>query len=143
MKTIKQAEHDCREAARSRLAERGLPYDAVTTADGGWIPAWNIHHAVEIEGLTEPVENRIQAILTTKSAKTQVERLDNFRLLSLDSVTKLPSFLGKAGADLDKARADWDKAWADCASDLAPLHLADVPNHTWNGKTLAGVPHGY
>jgi len=44
----------------------------------------------------------------------------------------------KAKADYRKAKADYRKAQVDYAltPECAAAHLADVPNHTWNGKGI-------
>ena len=168
MKTILEAAKACRAAWKA-------------APKATW--AWCLHHAVRLEPLTEPAENRIAYILTKKPEKEQVARLNNFRPV----ISKLPDALLKAGADYDKARADYDKAradydkakadddkaeadcrkaradydkawavwykagadygkaradydkaWAICAAtpECNAAHLADVPNHTWNGKDI-------
>jgi hypothetical protein len=42
----------------------------------------------------------------------------------------------KAYADRQKAYADWQKADADCKDEINTLHKQQVPNNTWNGKSI-------
>ena len=94
--------------------------------------AWCCHHEIEVEPLTEPAENRIQFILENKNEDELVTRFNNFRPV----LSALPKGLLKARAEYDKAWAEYDKAKAEYASELAPLHKTDVPDHTWNGKSI-------
>ena len=105
---------------------------------------WCIHHEIELELLTETIENRISYILSDKPKHEQALRFLNMRPLSV-----VPAELDKAGAELDKARAEWSKAGAELDKACAEwnkacakwdgkeaAHLADVPSHTWNGKSI-------
>jgi len=155
-------------AAKCRAAWKAAP-------QATW--AWCLHHAVRVEPLTEPFENRIVYILSYKPKSEQITRLNNFRPVLSDlpdallkawaDYDKAWADYDKAEADYDKARADYDKARADrCKADcdkarvafrkarvdydkaradyrkaeadanIAAAHLADVPNHTWNGKDI-------
>src|SRR5271169_6801799 len=102
--TIKQEEADCRAAfVDSKVG------DAV----------WLAHHELLYELLTEPAENRIAYILSSKSRGEQARRLREFRPVR----GKLPAEWynsrewykayaewDKADVELDKARAELDKA---------------------------------
>ena len=85
--------------------------------------AWCCHHDVEIEALTEPAENRIKFILSHKNPDEQAIRLRNFR--------PVLSKLSEACAEAWKA---WDEAWK--AFYFSEVHKKDVPNHTWNGRSI-------
>ena len=71
MRTIEQAEKDCRAA-----------WAAQPEATQGWC----IHHGQEWEALSEPIANRIAYILSEKPKSEQVTRLDNMRPMSAASV---------------------------------------------------------
>jgi hypothetical protein len=114
---------------------------------------WCIHHEIELELLTETIENRINYILTDKPKREQALRFLNMRPFSV-----VPAELDKAGAELDKAGAEWRKAsaewrWRKASAELdkasaewnkacakwdgkEAAHLADVPSHTWNGTSI-------
>ena len=62
-KTIEQAEKECREAWKQNPSDYG----------------WCIHHEIEMEKLTEPIENRISFILKYKATEELITRLDNLR----------------------------------------------------------------
>jgi hypothetical protein len=122
--------------------------------------AWCCHHKVLLEPLSEPAINRLNYILKEKSQDEQIIRIDNFRPL----VSVLPEALVKARKEADKARKEADKAWWEYdtawweyekawreydkarqeygnvlqthAVEIDRLHLIDVPNHTWNGKSI-------
>ena len=72
MRTLNQAEKDCRAAWALR-----------PDATHGWC----IHHGREWEKLTEPIENRIDYILSYKAKTEQITRLDNMRPVSEASKT--------------------------------------------------------
>ena len=117
MRTIEQALNDC------RAAWAGV--DKVPFVEGKtW--AWNCHHGVEVELLTEPAENRIEYILSKKPTEEQVRRLDNFRPVR----SELPKALTEARAALDEAWAAYIEAVKEAGPALSGLHRADVPNHT-------------
>ncbi len=79
---------------------------------------WCVHHEREWEELTGPIANRIQYIIASKSRGEQVCRLDNMRPVSAASLAVIAS-----------AKKAYDEA-------VAPAHRADVPSHTWNGKSI-------
>ena len=72
-------------------------------------PWWCVHHAVRLEHLTEPIENRVAYIRSDKPAHEVETRLRAMRPV----VGPLPPALQKAYADWRKASADWWKADAD------------------------------
>jgi hypothetical protein len=72
---------------------------------------WNIHHEVLLETTTEPIENRIAYIKSSKRLSEQRVRL--LCLVKVKAPSKLPKTVVKACADCDKARADYYKARAD------------------------------
>ena len=105
--------------------------------------AWCLHHEIELEPLTEPIEIRINYILTRKSDDI-MKRFDNLRPVlspfpepvlqakaeyhkaedeydkawdeydkAWDEFDKAWAEYRKAEAELDKARAAWNKAWAE------------------------------
>src|ERR1017187_6276709 len=105
---------------------------------------WCIHHKIELELLTETIENRINYILTDKPKREQALRFLNMRPFSVvrAELDKTRAELDKASAEwckaddeLDKARAEWCKAGAEWDGKEA-AHLADVPSHTWNGTSI-------
>jgi hypothetical protein len=103
MRTIEEAEKDCYAA-----------WAALPGATHGWC----VHHEREWEELTQPIANRINYILSSKSRDEQVCRLDNMRPLSASSLAVITP------------------AWKAYKEAKAPAHRADVPNHTWNGKNI-------
>ena len=136
MRTIEQAEKDCRAA-----------WAAQPEATQGWC----IHHRQEWEALSEPIVNRIAYILSEKPKSEQVTRLDNMRPMSAASV----AIVAPARKAFDEAKAAawkaYDEAmaaaWKAHDEAIAPArkaydeakaaaHRADVPTHTWNGKSI-------
>jgi hypothetical protein len=115
---------------------------------------WCIHHEIEIEALEEPIKNRISFISTNKAPREQALRFRNMRpVISAlpPTINKARAEWDKARAELDKARVEWDKAraeldkarveWDKARAEWGPeerakAHLADVPNHTWNGRSI-------
>jgi tetratricopeptide (TPR) repeat protein len=71
--------------------------------------AWCCHHAVELELLSQPAENRIAYILSDKPEKEQAVRLNNFRPV----LSALPKAINKAWIDYEKARVNHNKAQDD------------------------------
>ena len=147
MRTIKQAEKDCRVAwAAQPEATRG----------------WCIHHGQEWEALSEPIANRIAYILSEKPKSEQVIRLDNMRPMSAASAAIVATAwkaYGEASATARKAydeatataRKAYDEAiataskaydeakapaWKAYDEAKATAHRADVPTHTWNGESI-------
>ena len=136
MRTIEQAEKDCRAA-----------WAAQPEATQGWC----IHHGQEWEALSEPIVNRIAYILSEKPKREQVTRLDNMRPMSAASVAIVAparKAYTKAKATAEKAytkamAAAWKAyneaiaaAWRAYNEAKATAHRADVPTHTWNGKSI-------
>ena len=147
MTTIAQAEKDCRAAwAAQPEATRG----------------WCIHHGVEWEDLSEAITNRIAYILSNKPKSEQVTRLNNMRPMSAASaaiVARAGKAYGEATAPAlkaydkaiaralkayDEAIARAGKAYGEATARagkaydeaIARAHRADVPTHTWNGKSI-------
>ena len=136
MRTIKQAEKECRAAWALR-----------PDAKYGWC----IHHEQEWEELTEPIENRIDYILSYKAKEEQVTRLDNMRPMSEVSVKVIlkaekayNEVIATAEKAYDEAIAPALKAYNETIAParkaynktIALEHKNDVPNHTWNGKDI-------
>ena len=84
--------------------------------------AWTCHHAVLVEHLTEPYQNRIEYIMTEKPESERAVRLRNFRPVRI----KLPARLIKAGVELDKARAEYVRAWAEYCKAWAEYDKAEA-----------------
>ena len=114
MRTIEQAEKDCRAA-----------WAAQPEATHGWC----IHHGQEREPLSEPIANRIAYILSRKPKSEQVTRLDNMRPMSAASA----AIVATAWKAYGEAEAT---AWKAYGEARAAAHRADVPTHTWNGKSI-------
>lgn len=87
--------------------------------------AWCCHHAVLIEVLTEPAENRIQFILRNKLQDEQAVRFLNFRPVRIElpvelkkaytkwkkvrvAMNNVNAKLNKVSAKVDKAYAEWN-----------------------------------
>jgi tetratricopeptide (TPR) repeat protein len=180
-RTIVQATDECRKAWKDNPSQYG----------------WCIHHEIEFEELSKPIENRIGYILSNKSKHEQVTRLDNMRPVSTASLKIVLSArkaydeaIASASKAYDEAIAPASKAYdeaiapawkayneakasawkayneADASAwkaydeaiasaseaydeaiasarkaydeSIAPAHRADVPNHTWNGKSIFG-----
>ena len=136
MRTLNQAEKDCRAAWALR-----------PDATHGWC----IHHGKEWEELTEPIENRIDYILSYKAKTEQITRLDNMRPVSEASKTVVLSArkaydeaVAPAWKAYNEATASARKAYNEATASagkayseaIAPAHKTDVPNHTWNGKDI-------
>ena len=125
MRTIEQAEKDCRAA-----------WAAQPEATHGWC----IHHDQEWEELCEPIAKRIAYILSEKPKSEQVTRLDNMRPMSAASV----AIVAPARKAYDEAIAPAAKAYNEAKATAektydkakAAAHRADVPTHTWNGKSI-------
>ena len=169
MRTIESAKKDCYAA-----------WAAQPNATHGWC----IHHEIEFEPLTEPIANRIEFILSSKSRGEQVCRLDNMRPVSSASLAvvlpawkayeeaKVPAWKAHEEAKAtawkayEEAKAPAWKAYEEATAPAwkayveakatawkayeeatatalkayeeatAPAHRQDVPNHTWNGKSI-------
>ena len=136
MRTIAQAEKDCRAAwAAQPEATRG----------------WCIHHGQEWEDLSEAITNRIAYILSNKPKSEQVTRLNNMRPMSAASVAIVApaskaynEAIARALKAYGEAMARASKAYNEAIAParkayekaIAPAHRADVPTHTWNGKSI-------
>ena len=92
MRTIEQAEKDCRAA-----------WAAQPEATHGWC----IHHGQEWEELCEPIAKRIAYILSEKPKSEQVTRLDNMRPMSAASV----AIVAPARKAYNEAMATAEKAY--------------------------------
>lgn len=136
MRTIAQAKKDCRAA-----------WAAQPEATQGWC----IHHDQEREVLSEPLINRIAYILSEKPKSEQVTRLDNMRPMSAASA----AIVVPARKAYEEAKTTARKAYYEAKTTAskayekdqlvarkayeeatAPAHRADVPTHTWNGKSI-------
>jgi hypothetical protein len=82
---ISTAVADCREAWNQFFVNHGLPSCAIKFEDGSPIEAWCLHHEVESEKLSEPIENRISYILSNKPKHEQACRFINLRPMSIAS----------------------------------------------------------
>ena len=97
-------------------------------------PWWCVHHAVRLEHLTEPVENRAAYLRSLKPSHEVETRLRALRPV----VGQLPPALVKAYADRQKAVADWRKAYADWreahadhAAEIDALFAAECADVPW------------
>lgn len=137
------------------LAERECNRAWRGASPSTWL-AWCCHHALRLEALTEPYQNRIAFILSEKEPKEQVYRLNNFRPVSWDSMSKLPKRVLCAAraykfAHLLGGRYPDDGDAFQCRDAMlnllpilanepdgviATLHREDVPWHTWNGRNI-------
>jgi hypothetical protein len=95
MRTIEQAEIDCRAAwAAQPEATRG----------------WCIHHEQELEALSERIANRISYILADKPKSEQVTRLDNMRPMSAASAAIVATARKAYDEAIATARKAYDEA---------------------------------
>ena len=137
---------------KSIKQEAKLCRDAFKGAKVGDL-VWFCHHEIPIEVLTEPLENRIEYILSNKAQAEQAIRLHWFRPCKIDLPPELDaarSKLDAAQSKLDAARSAWDVAcsnlvaarlawdvacskYADEINTLVKLHLPGCP---WDGHTL-------
>jgi len=93
------------------------------------------HHKVLFENLIEPVENRINYILRSKSDNPALR----LRLMGppiIDADVKADAEWDKADAEWNKARAEWDKADAELSKAYEPHYVRLYPDSPWNGKTI-------
>jgi hypothetical protein len=125
-RTVAQATDECRKAWKDNPSQYG----------------WCIHHEIEFEGLSEPIKNRIGYILSNKSKHEQVTRLDNMRPVSMASLKIIVPARKAYYEALASARKAYDEALVPARKAyneaIASAHRADVPNHTWNGKSIFG-----
>ena len=121
-RTVKQAETECR-----------MAWEAHPEAEYGWC----VHHDTEMEALSEPIVNRIRYIVENKDEDERVVRLDNLRpVLSIEAVAAWKAYekaIATAQKAYKEAVATAQKAYEKA---VAPAHKHDVPNHTWNGKSI-------
>ena len=83
------------------------PYQRATKAQRKLGTLWTwIHHQVPLEGLTEPVENRVRCI---KTQKPEHERATRLRAMA-PFTGRLPAPVRRASAAWEKASAAWEKA---------------------------------
>jgi protein gp37 len=85
--------------------------------------AWCCHHEIHCEALTEPAENRIAFILSSKSKSEQAVRLLNFRPCK-------DAYAVKTSSDA------YDVAVKTADKTLQNLHRAEWPNNTWTGTSI-------
>ena len=85
--------------------------------------AWCCHHQIHAEPLTEPAENRIAFILSSKSLSEQAQRLYNFRPVKDDAAVK-------------PASDAYNAAVKPASAHLRRLHKKEWPNNTWNGRSI-------
>ena len=127
---------------------------------------WHGHHQAEfpIEVLPESYESRLKTIETIKSLEETPQKIAWRKKLFKVVIGPLPAPVQDAVDKLSKARAAWDraraeyrkagaefgKAWAAwdraraefgkakdaCSTELRKLHNLDVPNNTWNGRSI-------
>jgi len=123
------------------------PYESATPEQKAiGSPWWCIHHAVKLELLTEPIEERATYILHAKAEHERETRLRAMRPV----IGALPPALAKAyedwrkaGADWlkanedwQKACADWQKAYADHASEIDALFAVECADVPWGPDGL-------
>jgi len=107
------------------------------------------HHEVLCEALTEPVENRIDYILESKSDNPALRLrlmgppIVDAAVLADAELSKADAELSKACAELSKACAEWSKACAELSKAdaewskaYAPHYARLYPDSPWNGKTI-------
>jgi len=134
-RTVVQATDECRKAWKDNPSQYG----------------WCIHHEIEFEGLSEPIKNRIRYILSNKPKHEQVTRLDNMRPVSTASLKIVVPAWKAYNEAMASARKAYNEAvvpaWKVYYEAVVPArkayneaiasaHRADVPNHTWNGKSI-------
>lgn len=113
-----------------------------------------LHHGVLVEWLKEPLANRVRYVLTQKLKHQRLVRLTEMTPVlnvpeHLADARKAYSDAGKAYGETwkayiearkvyNEARKAYNEAWD--AVDWTPIHKAQVPETTWNGETIEGVP---
>jgi hypothetical protein len=107
--------------------------------------AWCCHHGIHYEALTEPAENRIAFILSSKSKSEQAVRLLNFRpckdayavKTARDAYDVAVKTAGDAYDVAVKTASDaYDVAVKTADKTLQNLHRAEWPNNTWTGTSI-------
>ncbi len=122
--------------------------------------AWCLHHEMLIEPLRYPISERISFIYTSKAKEEQECRFNNLRPI----LSTLPEEVLNAGNIMRNNSRLYTKASQENVMSLKELsdlwiayeisitnfklqvkkhkvelnrlHLIDVPNHTWNGKSI-------
>ena len=100
------------------------------------------HHEVLCEMLTEPVENRIAYILTSKSDNPALRLrlmgppIVDVAVLADAEWRKAYAEWRKADAELSKADAELSKAYAELSKAYGPHYVRLYPDSPWNGKTI-------
>jgi hypothetical protein len=113
LKSIEEEAADCRAAFAGRDYVPGGPMVLVA----------HLHHEIEYEPLTEPIENRIEYILIGKAQHERALRLHVMRPIPSDFV--FSEEMQKADADWQKADADWQHQHSD---------ICHVPDCPWERK---------
>ena len=142
-----------KEAAACRAAWAAMP-DATAGV--------HIHHEAPAEALTEPIERRIEYILSTKPKKEQALRLRLMRPITASALAEYEKATASALAEYETAKAsawaEYEKAtasaWAEYetaeASALAEYKKAKAPAHRaicptpdcpWDGRSIFGGHH--
>lgn len=117
--------------------------------------AWCCHHFVRLEPIDGSPEERIRYILTKKPRREQVVRLNNFRPVLFQPSEILCETWNKFKRTQDcyaalfmfppiqyvyylqvgrEATETYIKAVS--SPDIDEAHRRDVPDHTWNGKSI-------
>ena len=115
------------------------PYELATPEQKAiGAPWWCIHHAVRMEPLSEPIENRVRYIREAKEGHEVETRLRAMRPV----VGPLPAAVARAYADWQKACADWQKADAGHAAEIDALFAAECADVPWgpDGLVFPEVP---
>ena len=100
---------------------------------------WHVHHERLCEVLTEPIQNRIDYI---KSSKPKNEVKTRLRLLKpVQHPEKLPREWLEADAKRRKeadreAYVKWMEADAKYLPQIETLHKKECPNCPWNGRKI-------
>lgn len=118
---------------------------------------WCIHHEVLCEPLLFPIETRVEIILTDKPESELICRFDNMRPMTDEF--RMPAAIRNVGIAMRLAHRAWminpvpsqtglydvydraQTAWYLLAKDqfrnaLQHLHRNDVPDNTWNGRSI-------
>ena len=127
--TIKEEEAECRAAFTE--------YNKAA-----WV--WCCHHGILCENLTEPAENRIDYILSSKNKSEQALRLRNFRPCKNNEAvaSAIKAYNEAVEPDIkayneavEPAIKAYDEAVASVRKALEQLHNSEWPN-SWNGKSI-------
>ena len=88
---------------------------------------WHVHHEVLFEALTQPIQNRIDYIRSSKP-KDEIET----RLRCMTPVLHP----GELPAKWREAYAKLEEAGAKCLPQIEALHKKEHPDCPWDGKTI-------